>query len=329
MTFPPLFRKRQKGCPQKPQTKALVMKQHTLAGSASFEGKGLHTGAYVHLSINPAPVDYGFRFVRTDISGQPEIKAEATRVSFTQRGTVLTGDGKETISTIEHLMSALRARGVDNCRIELDGPEVPILDGSAKPFADAISNLGLTEQDAARKYLEITHKAVYEEKEKGLRIIAMPDDHFAATVCIAFDGTKCLANQWAQIEDLKDEYDQVYDCRTFVFLHEIAPLLNMGLIKGGDLDNAIVFVEGELTTAQKAELAKKLGRTDITIHPSGVLNDRDLKYSNEAARHKLLDLVGDLALVGYPIKGRIIATRSGHGSNTAFARQLMAEFPVK
>lgn len=329
MTFPPLFRKWQKGCPQKPQTKALVMKQHTLAGSASFEGKGLHTGAYVHLSINPAPVDYGFRFVRTDISGQPEIKAEATRVSFTQRGTVLTGDGKETISTIEHLMSALRARGVDNCRIELDGPEVPILDGSAKPFADAISNLGLTEQDAARKYLEITHKAVYEEKEKGLRIIAMPDDHFAATVCIAFDGTKCLANQWAQIEDLKDEYDQVYDCRTFVFLHEIAPLLNMGLIKGGDLDNAIVFVEGELTTEQKAELAKKLGRTDITIHPSGVLNDRDLKYSNEAARHKLLDLVGDLALVGYPIKGRIIATRSGHGSNTAFARQLMAEFPVK
>ncbi len=329
MTFPPLFAMRQKCCPQKPQTKALVMKQHTLAGSASFEGKGLHTGAYVHLSINPAPVDYGFRFVRTDISGQPEIKAEATRVSFTQRGTVLTGDGKETISTIEHLMSALRARGVDNCRIELDGPEVPILDGSAKPFADAISELGLTEQDAARKYLEITHKAVYEEKEKGLRIIAMPDDHFAATVCIAFDGTKCLANQWAQIEDLKDEYDQVYDCRTFVFLHEIAPLLNMGLIKGGDLDNAIVFVEGELTTEQKAELAKKLGRTDITIHPSGVLNDRDLKYSNEAARHKLLDLVGDLALVGYPIKGRIIATRSGHGSNTAFARQLMAEFPVK
>ncbi len=305
------------------------MKQTTLAGSAAFEGKGLHTGAYVHLSINPAPVDYGFRFVRTDIQSQPEIKAEATRVSFTQRGTVLTGDNKETISTIEHLMSALRARGVDNCRIELDGPEVPILDGSAKPFADAISKLGLTEQDAERKYLEITHKAVYEEKEKGLRIIAMPDDHFAATVCIAFDGTRALANQWAQLESLSEDYDQVYDCRTFVFLHEIAPLLNMGLIKGGDLDNAIVFVEGEVTPEQKAELAKKLGRTDITIHPSGVLNDRDLKYSNEAARHKLLDLIGDLALVGYPIKGRIIATRSGHGSNTAFARQLMAEFPVK
>ncbi len=305
------------------------MNQTTLAGSASFEGKGLHTGAYVHLSINPAPADFGFRFVRTDIPGRPEIKAVATRVSFTQRGTVLTGDNKETISTIEHLMSALRAAGVDNCLIELDGPEVPILDGSAKPFTDAIIRLGVKEQDAPRKYLEVTHKAVYEEKEKGLRIIALPDDHFAATVCIAFDGTKALANQWAQIEDLKSEYKDIYDCRTFVFLHEIAPLLNMGLIKGGDLDNAIVFVEGKMTPEQKAELAKKLGRDDVTIHPSGVLNDRDLKYANEPARHKLLDLVGDLALVGYPIKGRIIATRSGHGSNTAFARQLMAEFPVK
>lgn len=305
------------------------MKQTTLAGSAQFEGKGLHTGAYVHLSINPAPADYGFRFVRTDMAERPEIKAEATRVSFTQRGTVLTGDGGETISTIEHLMSSLRACGVDNCRIELDGPEVPILDGSAKFFTDAILKMGLAEQDAERKYLEVTHKVVYEEKEKGLRIIAMPDDHFAATVCIAFDGTRCLANQWAQIEDLASEYKEVYDCRTFVFLHEIAPLLNMGLIKGGDLENAIVFVEGELTPEQKADVAKKLGREDVTIHPSGVLNDRDLKYSNEAARHKLLDLVGDLTLVGFPIKGRIIATRSGHGSNTAFARMLMEQFPVK
>ncbi len=299
--------------------------QTTLNGSAKFEGKGLHTGAFVHLSINPAPANYGFRFKRIDLDGQPEIPAVATRVSFTQRGTVLTGDNKETVSTIEHLMSALRARGVDNCQIQLDGPEVPILDGSAKPFVDAIDSLGLQPQDAERQYLTITHKVVYEEKEKGLRIIALPEDYFAAEVCIAFDGTKCLPNQWAQIEDLETEYNQVYDCRTFVFLHEIAPLLNMGLIKGGDLDNAIVFVEGQITPEQKAELAKKLGRDDVTIHPSGVLNDRDLKYANEAARHKLLDLIGDLALVGLPIKGRILATRSGHGSNTAFARQLMHE----
>lgn len=305
------------------------MKQTTLADKAAFEGKGLHTGAYVHLSINPAPANYGFRFVRVDQPGEPEIKAEATRVSFTQRGTVLTGDNGVTISTIEHLMSALRACGVDNCKIILDGPEVPILDGSAKFFTDAILKMGLTEQPEERKYLEVTHKAVYEEKEKGLRIIALPDDHFAATVCIAFDGTKALANQWAQIENLGEEYKDVYDCRTFVFLHEIAPLLNMGLIKGGDLDNAIVFVEGGVTAEQKAELAAKLGRADVTIHPSGVLNDRDLKYANEPARHKLLDLIGDLALVGYPIKGRIIATRSGHGSNTAFARMLMEQFPVK
>ncbi len=304
----------------------LMELQNTLKGSASFQGKGLHTGAFVHLTINPAPVDYGFRFKRVDLEGQPEIPALATRVSFTQRGTVLTGDGKETVSTIEHLMSALRARGVDNCRIELDGPEVPILDGSAKPFVDDIDSVGLQEQDAERRYLCITHKVVYEEREKGLRIIALPEEYFAAEVAIAFDGTRCLANQWAQIEDLRTEYDQIYDCRTFVFLHEIAPLLNMGLIKGGDLDNAIVFVEGQLSEGQRVELAQKLGRRDVTIHASGVLNDRDLKYSNEAARHKLLDLIGDLALVGMPIKGRILATRSGHGSNTAFARQLMQEF---
>ena len=301
-------------------------KQTTLKGSANFEGKGLHTGAYVHLSINPAPADYGFRFRRVDIDGNPEIPALATRVSFTQRGTVLTGDNKETISTIEHLMSALRANGVDNCRIDLDGPEVPILDGSAKPFTDAIRNVGLQPQDAERQYLVITRKAVYEEKEKGLRIIALPEDYFAAEVNIAFDGTRCLPNQWAQLESLTDEYAQIYDCRTFGLLHEIAPLLNMGLIKGGALDHAIVFVEGQLTDDQKTELAQKLGRKDVTIHPSGALNDRDLKYANEPARHKLLDLIGDLALVGRPIKGRILATRSGHGSNTAFARQLIKEF---
>ncbi len=300
--------------------------QTTLAGEAGFEGKGLHTGAYVHMTIKPAPADSGFRFCRVDLEGRPCIEALATRVSYTQRGTVLTGDGGETVSTIEHLMSALRARGVDNCLIEVDGPEVPILDGSARPFASAIDTVGLAEQGSERKYLTVTHKVVYEEPEKGIRIMALPEDYFAAEVCIAFDGTRCLPNQWAQIENLREEYDRVSDCRTFVFLHEIAPLLDMGLIKGGDLDNAIVFVEGGLSDAQRLELARKLGRTDVTLHPSGVLNDRDLKHANEPARHKLLDLIGDLALVGRPIKGRILATRSGHGSNTAFARQLMSEF---
>ncbi len=304
-------------------------KQTTIASQASFEGKGLHTGAYVHLTIKPAPVDFGFQFCRTDFEGRPTFAALATSVNFTQRGTVLAGPNGEKVSTIEHLMSALRALGVDNCLIELDGPEVPILDGSAKPFVEALRAMGpLVEQDAERRYMVVTHKVVYEEKEKGLRIIAIPEDYFAATVNIAFDGSRCLGNQWAQLEDLTSEYNDVYDCRTFVFLHEVQPLLQMGLIKGGDLDNAIVFVEGELTPEQREALAKQLGKTDITIHPSGVLNDRDLKYANEAARHKLLDLVGDLALVGRPIKGRILATRSGHGSNTAFARMLMSEFPA-
>lgn len=301
-------------------------KQTTLSGEATFRGKGLHTGVVVSLTIKPADVDFGYQFKRTDIDGMPMVKADANRVSFTQRGTVLTGDNDNVrISTIEHLMSALRALRVDNCLIELDGPEVPILDGSAKPFVDAIKRVGITEQNAERKYMVITHKAVYEEPEKGIRIIALPEDYFAAQVNIAFDGSRCLANQYALIESL-DEYDQVYDCRTFVFLREIQMLLQAGLIKGGDLENAIVFVDEDLTEQQRKQLAQQLGKDDVTIHRSGVLNEHDLKYANEAARHKLLDLIGDLSLVGRPIKGRIIATRSGHGSNTAFARQLMKEF---
>lgn len=301
-------------------------KQTTLKGSASFSGKGLHTGVVVNLTIKPAEVNFGYQFKRIDIEGQPLTPADANRVSFTQRGTVLAGDSEKVrISTIEHLMSALRAMRVDNCLIELDGPEVPILDGSAKPFVDAIKSVGIAEQDAERQYMVITHKEVYEEPEKGIRIIALPEEYFAAQVNIAFDGSRCLANQYALIESL-DEYEQVYDCRTFVFLREIQMLLQAGLIKGGDLENAIVFVDQDLTEEQRKELARQLGKEDVTIHRSGVLNDHDLKYANEAARHKLLDLIGDLSLVGKPIKGRIIATKSGHGSNTAFARQLMKAF---
>ena len=302
-------------------------RQTTLAAKQSVEGKGLHTGAYVHLTLNPAGPNTGFVFKRTDLQGQPQIKARATRVSYTQRGTVLTGDNGEKISTIEHLMSALRAKQVDNCLIELDGPEVPILDGSATPFVNMIEQAGTKEQDAERQYLVIDHKSVYQEPDKGLTIIALPEDHFAVQINIAFDGTRCLANQWAQLEDLS-QYAEVQDCRTFVFLHEVQSLLDLGLIKGGDLDNAIVFVEKEITEQQKTQLAQKLGKENITIHPSGVLNDRDLKYPNEAARHKLLDFIGDLALVERPIKGRFIATRSGHGSNTAFARQLLDEYKL-
>ncbi len=302
-------------------------RQTTLCGSASFTGKGLHTGVVVTLSINPAPANTGFVFRRIDLAGQPEIKADARKVSFTQRGTVL-AEADVKISTIEHLLSSLRGLGIDNCLIELNGPEVPILDGSAKPFVDAIRQLGSKELDAERRYLVIDHKSVYEEPEKGLRIIALPEaDGFAAQVNIAFDGSRCLGNQFALIESL-DEYDQVYDCRTFVFLHEVMFLLQNGLIKGGDLENAIVFVDKELSPEEKAELTRQFGVGDLTIHPSGVLNKNDLKYVNEAARHKLLDLVGDLSLVGLPIKGRIIATRSGHGSNTAFARQLIAEYKL-
>lgn len=299
-------------------------KQTTLKGSASFSGKGLHTGVFVNLSINPAPAGYGFKFRRIDLDGQPVVDAVAENVSFTQRGTVLTDNSGAKISTIEHLMSALRACGVDNCRIDLDGPEVPILDGSAKYFYEAIRKMGTEEQDAEREYFVVRHKMVYEDAEKGIKIIALPDEGFAAQVNIAFDGSAHLANQYALIESL-DEYESIFNCRTFVFLHEVQFLLKNGLIKGGDLENAIVIADNELTQAELDELAAMLGKPSVTIHKSGVLNNIDLQYSNEPARHKLLDLVGDLALVGRPIKGRIIATRSGHGSNTEFARMMRKE----
>ena len=299
-------------------------KQTTLKGSASFSGKGLHTGVFVNLSINPAPAGHGFKFRRIDLDGQPVVDAVAENVSFTQRGTVLTDNSGAKISTIEHLMSALRACGVDNCRIDLDGPEVPILDGSAKYFYEAIRKVGTEEQDAEREYFVVRHKMVYEDAEKGIKIIALPDEGFAAQVNIAFDGSAHLANQYALIESL-DEYESIFNCRTFVFLHEVQFLLKNGLIKGGDLENAIVIADNELAQAELDELAAMLGKPSVTIHKSGVLNNIDLQYSNEPARHKLLDLVGDLALVGRPIKGRIIATRSGHGSNTEFARMMRKE----
>lgn len=303
-------------------------KQTTIKSAASFSGKGLHTGVVVNLTINPAPAGHGYKFLRVDLEDKPVFNADARNVSFTQRGTVLSAGGERanvTVSTIEHLMSALRGRRIDNCLITLDGPEVPILDGSALPFVEAIDKVGIEEQDAEREYMVITEKTVYEEPEKNIRIIALPEaDGFAAQVNIAFNGSRCLGNQFALIESL-DEYETVYDCRTFVFLHEVAFLLQQGLIKGGDLENAIVFVEKELTAEEKAQIAALMGKTP-TIHPSGVLNDRDLKYNNEAARHKLLDLIGDLALVGKPTKGRIIATRSGHGSNAEFARMLIKKY---
>ena len=299
-------------------------KQTTLKGSASFSGKGLQTGEVVNLSIKPAPAGHGFKFRRVDLDGQPVVDAVAENVSFTQRGTVLTDNSGAKISTIEHLMSALRACGVDNCRIDLDGPEVPILDGSAKYFYEAIRKMGTEEQDAEREYFVVRHKMVYEDAEKGIKIIALPDEGFAAQVNIAFDGSAHLANQYALIESF-DEYESIFNCRTFVFLHEVQFLLKNGLIKGGDLENAIVIADNELTQAELDELAAMLGKPSVTIHKSGVLNNIDLQYSNEPARHKLLDLVGDLALVGRPIKGRIIATRSGHGSNTEFARMMRKE----
>lgn len=303
-------------------------RQTTIGRQFTFNGKGLHTGKEVTMTLCPSEGG-GFVFKRTDLEPNVLVRADARRVSFTQRGTVLSGDDPQvTVSTIEHLMSALRGCRVDNCLILIDGPEVPILDGSAKLFFDAIARVGVVElENTERVYLEIKEKIVYEEPDKELRIMALPEDYFCAQVNIDFKGSRLLAYQWAALENIK-EYKKICDCRTFVFLHEVQFLLSQGLIKGGDLDNALVLAEQGITPELKTQMAVALGKQpeQINLLPSGVVGDCDLKYPNEPARHKLLDLIGDLALVGRPIKGRIIATRSGHGSNAAFARLLIEKY---
>lgn len=300
----------------------------TLGGELHYEGKGLHTGAYVHMTLRPSAARSGVVFRRGDLPGAPTLPALAANVSSTQRGTVLTANGAE-VHTIEHLMSALRGCAVDNIEVILDGPEVPILDGSAKQFLEGFARIGRVACNAPRRHLTVTKKVEYTDAAKGLSLVAEPCDHFEATVRIAFDGSRCVPEQTAEINDLQSQYPEVASARTFVFLHEIEPLLQMGLIKGGDLANAIVFVEQEPDSVQRHEIAAKLNREEVTIHPSGVLNDRDLQWPNEPARHKMLDLIGDLALVGAPIRGRITAVRSGHAANTEFAKLLAQKFAVR
>lgn len=303
----------------------MAEKQTTIKRPVSLKGVGLHTGALVNMTLMPAGANAGYQFKRIDVEGTPVIEALADNVSYTQRGTVLAGRDGVTISTIEHCLASLRGLGVDNCLIEIDGPEVPILDGSAKYFVAAIKEAGVESLDAEREYFVVKEKMVFEDKEKGISIIALPDTHFCAQANISFDQSRHLSNQFALIDSL-DEFDtQLSHCRTFVFLHEIEFLLQNNLIKGGDLDNAIIIVDKEITQEGLDKLADLFGKPHVTVRPSGVLNNIDLQYSNEPARHKLLDLIGDLCLCGMPIKGRIIATRPGHYANVEFAKMVRKE----
>ena len=303
----------------------MAEKQTTIKQVVSLKGVGLHTGVVVNMTMMPAAANTGFQFKRIDLDGSPILEALADNVSHTQRGTVLSHRSGATISTVEHCLASLRGLGVDNCMIEIDGPEVPILDGSGRFFVKAIKDAGIQTLEADREYFVVKEKMVFEDKEKGISIIALPETHFCAQANISFDQSVHLSNQFAAIDSI-DEYEtELSQCRTFVFLHEIELLLQNNLIKGGDLDNAIIIVDKEISQEGLNRLADLFGKPHMTVRPSGVLNNIDLQFSNEPARHKLLDLIGDLCLCGLPIKGRIIATRPGHYPNVEFARLIRKE----
>ena len=300
-----------------------MLKQKTLKEAFSLKGKGLHTGLDLTVTFNPAPDNHGYKIQRVDLEGQPIIDAIADNVGETTRGTVLVKNGIK-VSTIEHGLAALYAFGIDNCLIQVDGPEFPILDGSAKYCVSEIERVGIVEQEAIKDFYIIKHKIEFRDEATGSFITVLPDDNFSLNVLVSYDST-IIPNQFATLEDMSKFKEEVSASRTFVFVREIEPLLNAGLIKGGDLDNAVVIYEREMSQDNLDKLADLLGVPHMDAKHLGYIQHTPLVWPNECARHKLLDVIGDLALVGKPIKGRIIATRPGHTINNKFARQLRKE----
>ena len=297
-----------------------MLKQKTLKESFSLSGKGLHTGLNLTVTFNPAPDNYGYKIQRTDMEGQPIIDDIAENVTETTRGTVLNKNGVK-ISTVEHGLAALYAAGIDNCLIQVDGPEFPILDGSAEYFVEGIERVGTVEQNSVKDYFVIKSKIEFRNEKTGSSIIVLPDDEFSLNVLISYEST-ILPNQYATLEDMNLFKTEVAKARTFVFVREIEPLLQLGLIKGGDLDNAIVIYERQMTQDKYDQLADEMGVPHMDSTHLGYIMHKPLVWPNECARHKLLDLIGDMALIGKPIKGRIIATRPGHTVNNKFAREM-------
>ena len=295
-------------------------KQHTLNKAFSLSGQGLHTGEKVTVTIEPALENHGYKFQRTDVEGSPIIPADADLVTETTRGTTLEKNGIK-VQTTEHLLAALYGLQVDNALIKLDGPEIPILDGSSKMFVQEIERVGLLKQSKDRDYFEFRENQPFEDLEKGIEILAIPYDEFRVTVMVDYDSI-ALGTQHASMYHLGEFKEEISPCRTFVFLRELEALAKAGLIKGGDIDNAIVLVEREKVAQEELDnLAKLLDKEHLDIQIKGnTLNNCELKFINEPARHKLLDIIGDLALVGKPIKGHILAARPGHSGNISFAK---------
>lgn len=299
----------------------MTVKQKTLANSFTLQGKGLHTGVFTTMNFLPAPVNHGFKFKRVDLENQPIIDACVDLVVDTSRGTLLEKDGAR-IGTIEHALAALIGMDLDNVLIEVNNEEAPIIDGSSIEFVKAIEKAGIIEQDAERDYLVIKDKIELNDPKSGAEIVALPDDDYRLNVMISFK-SRVLNNQFAVLNSISDFKNEIANCRTFVFLHELEFLLNHNLVKGGDLNNAIVIIDKEVSQVELDRLADLFDHKHVEVKPQGILNNLDLHYDNECARHKLLDVIGDLALCGKHIKGRIIASKPGHGPNTLFAKALL------
>ncbi len=300
------------------------MNQRSLQSSIKVSGKGLHTGKDVNLTIHPAPANHGVVFKRIDLEGTPTVLADAANVSSTVRNTTIS-KGKASVSTIEHLMSALYAQGIDNVLVEIDGPEIPIKDGSATPFVNAIQEAGIVDLDAEREVLVITNPIHYKDEETQSEISVLPAEHFELTALIDF-GSELLGMQYANYNGYTDYTKDVAPARTFVFLHELTQLLQYDLVKGGGLDNAVVFVEEIPEKEELDNIATSFGEKDVRVESEGILNKGGLRFENEPARHKLLDMIGDLALVNKAIKGRIVVTKPGHTANVNLAKKLKALF---
>lgn len=295
-------------------------KQRTLKTSVSISGVGLHTGKQVTLTFVPAPENHGYKFQRVDIPGNPVIDADVDNVVDTSRGTTLEQHGAR-VHTTEHVLAALVGMEIDNALIQLDGPEMPIMDGSSMPFIKILEETGAVEQNAERVYFELTENLTYEDPIKKVEMLAVPQDAYRATVMVDYN-SEVLGTQHASMYHIGEFKSEIAMCRTFVFLHELEALLAHNLIKGGDLNNAIVLVDKEISDEQVKHLQKVFHREDVEIKGRGVLNNTVLHYFNEPARHKLLDIVGDLALVGTPLKMHVLAARPGHAGNIAFAKKI-------
>lgn len=300
-----------------------MIKQKTLKGSFSLFGKGLHTGLNLTVTFNPAPENTGYVIQRIDLEGNPTINAVAEKVVDTQRGTVL-GNGDVKVSTVEHGLAALYAMGIDNCLIQVNGPEFPILDGSAIMYVEKIQQIGIEEQNAPKDWYIIRKKIEVKDDKTGSCITILPDEEFSITAMCSFE-SKFINSQFATIDNVSNFAKEIAPARTFVFVRDIEPLLQANLIKGGDLDNAIVIYERQTTQERLDTLADMLKVPHMDANNLGYIQNKPLVWDNECTRHKLLDIIGDMALIGKPIKGRIIATRPGHTINNKFARLMRKE----